>query len=58
MSAENYAQTTQGQADAQAQMDDAMAIDQAINQAPAAANIASTSPQNFGLGLTLDDPLD
>jgi len=58
MSAENYAQTTQGQAADQSQMDDARAIDQAINQAPEAANIASTySPQAFGLGLDLDDPL-
>jgi len=58
MSPEDYSMTTQGQAAAQAEMDDAMAIDQAINQAPAATNIAAAySPQAFGLGLTLDDPL-
>jgi hypothetical protein len=61
MSAENYAQTTQGQAASQAEMNDAMAIDQAMNQAPAgnlAANIVSTyNPQQYGLGLDLDDPL-
>ena len=61
MSADNYAQTTQGQAASQAEMNDAMAIDQATNQAPAgnlAANIVSTyNPQQYGLGLDLDDPL-
>ena len=61
MSAENYAQTTQSQAASQAEMNNAMAIDQAINQAPAAnlaANIVSTyNPQQYGLGLDLDDPL-
>jgi hypothetical protein len=61
MSPENYAQTTQSQAASQAEMNDAMAIDQAINQAPAAnlaANIVSTyNPQQYGLGLDLDDPL-
>jgi hypothetical protein len=54
MSPENYAQTTQSQAASQAEMNDAMAIDQAINQAPAAnlaANIVSTyNPQQYGLG--------
>jgi hypothetical protein len=61
MSPENYAQTTQGQAASQAEMNDAMAIDQAINQAPAAnlaANIVSTyNPEQYGLGVPLDDPL-
>jgi len=57
MSPEDYSLTTQGQAAAQAQMDDAMAIDQAMNQAPAAANIASAySPQAYGLGNIVDDP--
>jgi hypothetical protein len=60
MSPDAFGMTTQGQAAAQAQMDDAMAIDQAINQAPAstvAAVAPSTySPAAFGLGNIVDDP--
>jgi hypothetical protein len=57
MSPEDYSQTTQGQA-AQAQMDDAMSIDQAMNQAPASTNIAAAyNPQAYGIGNIIDDPL-
>ena len=60
MSPVAFGMTTQGQAQAQAQMDDALAIDQAINQAPASTVAAVTpstySPAAFGLGNIVDDP--
>lgn len=61
MSPADFSLTSQGQAQAQAQMDDARSIDQALNQAPAttvsAANVPSTySPAAFGLGNIVDDP--
>jgi len=55
MSPEDYSMTTQGK-EAQAQMDDAMAINQAMNQAPAATNIAAAF-SNIGAKGIDQDPL-
>ena len=55
MSPEDFATTTQGQAQAQAAMDDALAMDQAVNQAPAATNIAASSLANLS-NISTKDP--